>query len=109
MPRLSLCSYPGCRTVTTTGRCTDHQSQRSRQYRKIRDPFLDSQAWRHLSTAVARMHPHCAECERHGRITIGTQRDHVIPRKERPDLALDAANIENLCDRCHARKTRRGE
>lgn len=27
--------------------------------------------------------------------------DHVKPRSQRPDLALDPANLQTLCGRCH--------
>lgn len=32
--------------------------------------------------------------------------DHVIPLRERPDLRLALANLQSLCWRCHAAKTR---
>lgn len=109
MSRLKLCSYPGCRAVVSgQSRCETH-SRGPAVAKKVRDPFLDSQAWRDLSAMVARKRPLCAECQRRGVIRVGTQRDHVVPRKERPDLALVEENIENLCDQCHGRKTRRGK
>jgi 5-methylcytosine-specific restriction protein A len=107
--RKTLCAYPGCRQICNGGRCDVHRRPAREDRPKVRDPFLDTQAWRQLSAAVAARDPLCAGCKRKGLIVIGTQRDHVVPRKERPDLALVAENIENLCDRCHAKKTRRGK
>lgn len=109
MARLTLCSYPGCRQIVQGGRCNEHRRPAPEERPKVRDPFLDTRAWRDLSTLVAAKDPLCANCKRRGLVVIGTQRDHIVPRKERPDLALVESNIENLCDRCHAKKTRRGK
>jgi 5-methylcytosine-specific restriction protein A len=32
--------------------------------------------------------------------------DHVLPVRDRPDLAWSLDNLQCLCGRCHARKTR---
>ena len=111
MRRLKLCSSPGCRVVLTgkRSRCPAHSATLGGPNKKVRDPFLDSKAWRDLSSAVARRSPLCAECLRRGRIRQGTQRDHILSRRSRPDLALEPTNVENLCDCCHGMKTRRGE
>ena len=29
--------------------------------------------------------------------------DHIIPRRDRPDLALDPSNLRALCHDCHNR------
>lgn len=36
----------------------------------------------------------------------GLECDHVLPVRDRPDLAYSLANLQILCGRCHARKTR---
>lgn len=47
--------------------------------------------------------PLCAECERNGRVTLATQRDHIIPLAEGgPD---DETNEQGLCDDCHEEKS----
>lgn len=47
--------------------------------------------------------PLCAECERHGRVTLATQRDHIIPLAEGgPD---DESNEQGLCAPCHEEKS----
>lgn len=36
----------------------------------------------------------------------GLECDHVLPVRDRPDLAYSLSNLQILCGRCHARKTR---
>ena len=31
--------------------------------------------------------------------------DHIIPRRQRPDLSLELSNLQCLCIACHNRKT----
>lgn len=47
--------------------------------------------------------PLCAECERLGRVTLATQRDHVIPLAE--GGADDDSNTQGLCFDCHEGKS----
>lgn len=46
--------------------------------------------------------PLCAECQRHGRVTLATQRDHVVPLAE--GGADDDGNVQGLCAACHETK-----
>ena len=44
----------------------------------------------------------CVQCiERRG-----LEVDHVLPVRDRPDLAWSLDNLQCLCGRCHSRKTR---
>ena len=47
--------------------------------------------------------PLCAECERHGRVRLASQRDHKIPLAE--GGTDDEANEQGLCDACHEAKS----
>lgn len=49
--------------------------------------------------------PLCAECKRQDRVTLATQRDHIVPLCE--GGADDDANVQGLCDACHEAKTLR--
>lgn len=49
------------------------------------------------------MHPLCVECERNGRAAPAVILDHIVPLKERPDLALVWDNVRPLCRTCHNR------
>ncbi|WP_235579323.1 HNH endonuclease [Pseudorhodoferax sp. Leaf274] len=48
--------------------------------------------------------PLCVECERLGRVTEATQRDHIKPLAE--GGADDDSNVQALCDDCHEAKSR---
>lgn len=48
--------------------------------------------------------PLCAECGRHGRITLATQRDHIVPLEEGgQDIE---SNVQGLCADCHDVKSK---
>lgn len=86
---------------------------RKRYVGKAADPFYLSPAWRAVRRAVLiRDHWWCQRCKRRSANTV----HHLLPRSERPDLALVMENLEAVCCLCHAQehpekgeKTRRGE
>jgi 5-methylcytosine-specific restriction protein A len=65
--------------------------------------------WRRLRRHMLTMHPLCADPFRDhynsGRVEASTDVDHMIPRRERPDLEYDPDNLQCLCRRCHSKKT----
>lgn len=108
------CAEPLCpELVPPSGapRCPRHaviEAERVRGYDAARrgDPvrrFHVSGPWRTLRAAFLRDHPDCVVC---GQPTEHV--DHILPVRERPDLALDVDNVQALCWSCHSRKTRRG-
>lgn len=44
----------------------------------------------------------CVKCGRRR----GLECDHVLPVRDRPDLSYTLSNLQILCGRCHAQKTR---
>ena len=44
----------------------------------------------------------CTSCRNRHRLEV----DHIKPVRARPDLAYVLSNLQTLCGRCHARKTR---
>lgn len=44
----------------------------------------------------------CVQCGE----KVGLEIDHIQPVRDRPDLAYDLDNLQTLCGRCHAKKTR---
>ncbi|MDD3212197.1 MAG: HNH endonuclease signature motif containing protein [Eubacteriales bacterium] len=81
------------------------------RYEKKVDPFYGAKAWRQIrKQAMLRDHGMCVECLREFaqcsrvRPRHATVVHHIIPRTERPDLALCLANLESLCDDHHAKK-----
>ena len=98
------CSHPGCGVLVRdgSGRCAKHPKP----------------VWAKPPTAAKRMtgrrlqkaraelfarDPLCAECKRHGRVTLATQRDHIVPLEE--GGADDDANVQGLCRDCHDTKS----
>lgn len=77
---------------------------------KESDPFYHRKAWKRLrALALARDNGMCQDCMDALRAGYGikpnraTMVHHIIPREERPDLALDLDNLRSLCDSCHAK------
>jgi 5-methylcytosine-specific restriction protein A len=62
-------------------------------------------AWARLRAEVLRDEPYCRMCAAEGVMRDATLVDHVIPVAVRPDLRLNRANLQPLCDHHHLRKT----
>jgi len=63
---------------------------RSRRWKALRLEALRRDGWA------------CLRCgERRG-----LEIDHVLPVRTHPELGWDLANLQTLCGRCHARKTK---
>lgn len=72
---------------------------------KIGDPFYASQAWIELRNRTRR---ECrGRCQAPGCKGAGRIVDHVLERRDRPDLELDRSNTTLLCDSHHTLKTAR--
>lgn len=102
-----ICNHPGCRRMTEGSFCPEH-TKRPSPKRSDRDRFLDSVAWRKLSTWQLRNVPWCEDCQEAGRTRPATDADHVHPRHSHPHLALEPTNLRSLCKRCHGIKTGKG-
>jgi 5-methylcytosine-specific restriction enzyme A len=74
---------------------------------KVADRELLTQehkAWR--QAVIARAHGRCQDPEHKGdRFGHRLVADHVLERRDRPDLALDLRNGRASCWACHTRKT----
>ena len=94
------CGHPGCGVLVRDGtsRCPKHPAK----------------VWAKAPTATKRVtgrrlqsmraelfsnNPLCVECQRQGRVTLATQRDHIIPLGE--GGADDEGNTQGLCQACH--------
>lgn len=104
---LRPCTVPGCRAlVRGSPRCDVHETAYRRQKEATRAPRLEpgfyaSKDWRRLRAIVLREEPVCP-C---GNPTNTV--DHVLDRRQRPDLALVRSNLRGLCKRCHDSRTAR--
>ena len=63
---------------------------RTARWKALRMQALDRDDWQ------------CVQCGARRRLEV----DHVEPVRDRPDLAWSLGNLQTLCGRCHARKTR---
>lgn len=61
--------------------------------------------WTRLREFVLVAEPLCRECGLHGRVTVATQVDHVVPAALDVDRFFDLANLQPLCTACHATKS----
>jgi len=100
------CPHVGCNQLLRgpTWQCSKHPRIAWRK----RDDAPKRITGRHLQRARAELfanEPLCAECIKHGRIRLATQRDHVLSLEENGEDI--ASNTQGLCDECHAAKTKR--
>ena len=63
---------------------------RGPRWKALRMQALDRDKWQ------------CVQCGARRRLEC----DHIEPVRDRPDLAYSLSNLQILCGRCHARKTR---
>ncbi len=98
------CLTPGCPDLADVrGRCLkcNREHEAARLESGSKDPFYWSTAWRTFRAWFIKRHPLCTRCLAWKRMTRTEHVHHVIPRKERPDLALSEDNCEALCAACH--------
>lgn len=62
--------------------------------------------WQQASKAFLALQPLCVKCPKP---TTATCVDHITPHRGDQQLFWDVDNWQALCERCHNRKTRRGE
>lgn len=106
---LKPCRYPGCRKLTHSGFCEQHQPRRTQ------DRSQKAQTWRwmyqtpewkdDLRPTQLLEHPWCAECSRQGHRVRATDVDHIVDHKGSWALFTDRSNLQSLCHGCHSRKT----
>ncbi|QDY69807.1 HNH endonuclease [Qingshengfaniella alkalisoli] len=63
---------------------------KSRRWKAMRMQALERDGWQ------------CVRCGERRRLEV----DHIEPVRNRPDLSYTLSNLQTLCGRCHARKTR---
>lgn len=117
----TICTKPGCNTLTNGGRCTEHKHTEARRYDQQRkgsdvSKLRASGRYRKFRTYFRANHPICAdpfgEHLKAGRVEVTRQVHHKVSVANRMDLALVEDNCAGLCTGCHARveaMERRGE
>ena len=108
MPRLPdhPCAFPGCPKLVPRGKkyCGQHSKERPEEVRSSAALGYDSR-WRKAAKLFLNQHPLCAECLKHGKCTVATDVDHVIPHRGDKKLFWDVNNWQPLCHSCHSTKT----
>ncbi len=57
-----------------------------------------------MRAALFTSQPLCVECRAQGRVTLATQRDHIVSLEE--GGADDDSNVQGLCQPCHDAKSK---
>ena len=63
---------------------------RTSRWKALRVKALDRDDWQ------------CVQCGERRRLEV----DHILPVRMHPELSYSLDNLQSLCGRCHARKTR---
>lgn len=99
------CNQPGCGVLVRDGtsRCAKHPreawAKKATATKRVTGRRLQA-----MRASLFARHPLCVECERQGRVTLATQRDHVVSLEEGgPD---DDDNVQGLCISCHDAKSK---
>ena len=69
----------------------------------------NSRHWQRLRLMVLKDEPFCRYCAELKKITPAEMVDHILPVKDRPDLAFVYDNLQPLCRDCHDSVKRREE
>jgi 5-methylcytosine-specific restriction protein A len=99
------CGARGCQALTRdpSGRCPAHPKEawtkRPEAPKRITGRRLQA-----MRAELFERAPRCAECERRGRLTLATERDHIVPVNE--GGTDDPSNIQGLCGPCHETKSK---
>jgi 5-methylcytosine-specific restriction endonuclease McrA len=92
------------RAARSTPRKRSHQERRSSPEALARraesQRFYNSGAWRRTRDAVRKRDGACLMCGSRHRLTV----DHIVPRRDAPELAFEPSNLRTLCASCHGKK-----
>lgn len=107
----TACKRPGCRGLVRSGVCSVCGPLRTRNAEADKQRGSPSsrgygRRWLRVREAVLSEHPWCAECARHGRMSLATDVHHKIPKRDGGEDTVE--NLEPLCHSCHSRITAKG-
>lgn len=106
---MPTCLVHGCPTRVPRGYCPAHKRPDVRPNADVR-AWYHTPAWEALKRQVRAEEPCCRQCwTEEDRAVAGTQTDHIVPHRGVRSLFFDRSNLQNLCERHHGMKTRRGE
>lgn len=104
MPQKPLkpCKHPGCPELTSDRFCQRHRHQHEKASASARGY---EHKWRNARAKYLKEHPLCVRCQQESRLTKATVVDHIQPHRGDGKLFWDKSNWQNLCKRCHDKKT----
>lgn len=97
------CNHIGCKEITPTRFCQEHESLMEKKYEKGRGSASErgyDSNWHKVSAMHLREFPLCAECEKQGRIIAATLTHHIRRIVDGGDK-LAWENLMSLCEACH--------
>jgi 5-methylcytosine-specific restriction protein A len=100
----SICSYPGCQTLTHERYCETHKKEITRTQNATNSKLYTYQ-WRKSSKEFLKKHPLCVHCIKDGRLSPSTEVDHIKPHGGDRKLFWNKNNWQALCKSCHSKKT----
>lgn len=104
------CRRTGCRGLVQGGTCTAcGTSGKAKEYQPGARQRGYTKKWERYRKGFLGRNPLCVTCLAAGRTEPATVVDHIVPHRGDMRLFWDFANHQALCERCHNRKTRRGE
>lgn len=102
-----LCSYAGCGSVSTDGYCDKHKKLSGWESDTVRGNRHErgyGTKWDKLRLKILKRDNYlCTQCKRNGKVTAGTQVDHIKPKLLGGTDNSD--NLQTLCVPCHKQKT----
>ena len=114
------CTFPGCGTLTFSGRCDKHKRVEARQHDQQRGSAHSrgyTAQWQRYRAHWLREHPLCGErvdgkrypehsyCAQQDAVVAGDVVDHIRPHRGDECLMWGEDNHQTLCRPCHNRKT----
>lgn len=101
-----VCNVPGCPTLTTGGRCDEHQRAADRARGNFTQRGYGGPAWNRARAACLRRDPVCVVCH----VTPANTADHyplgrdeLLAKGVRNPDALEY--LRGLCRSCHSKET----
>lgn len=88
--------------AVNAGRCDDHQREPWKKRPDI-TKRITGRRLQAMREALFARSPLCMACEKAGRVTAATQRDHIVPLGE--GGLDDDSNVQALCGLCHEEKS----
>ena len=104
------CAAAGCPELTHDRFCDEHRKENERTRHRANTAargVYNSRRWALLRQRVRAEEPLCRSCLDAGRVAATEEIDHIIPLKDRIDLAFVRSNLAGRCRPCHREKSAR--